>query len=53
VSDLEVDGHDVMEMGVPGGPEVGRVLDIVFDAVLDGAVENRQDRLLDYLRGII
>lgn len=39
----ELDGHEVKLLGVPHGPRVGEVLQIVHDAKLDGLVKTRQD----------
>lgn len=36
-----------MELGVPRGPEVGRVLDEILDRVLEGDLENRREVLLE------
>jgi len=36
-----IDGTDVMALGIPPGPRIGRVLDAVDDAWRDGAVADR------------
>jgi len=35
-----VDGHDLMELGVPRGPDVGRILSMLLNARLDGQVKD-------------
>lgn len=50
VKQLAIGGHDVMALGVPAGPEVGRVLDACLDAVIDGAVANEREPLLAFAR---
>jgi len=46
-SDLAVDGRDVMsELGIPQGREVGRILDELFERVLDDPGLNTRERLL-------
>lgn len=50
VKQLAIGGHDVMALGVPAGPEVGRVLDACLDAVIDGAVANEREALLAFAR---
>ena len=46
-SDLAVDGTDVMrELGIPPGPEVGRVIAALFERVLDDPDLNTRERLL-------
>ncbi len=46
---LEISGTDLMEHGVPAGPELGRLLKAALNGVLDGAVANQRDALLAYL----
>jgi tRNA nucleotidyltransferase (CCA-adding enzyme) len=51
--DLAVDGHDLMrELGVPQGPEVGRILDALFERVLDEPELNEPETLLALARDI-
>ncbi|MGQ9477400.1 MAG: CCA tRNA nucleotidyltransferase [Candidatus Bipolaricaulia bacterium] len=40
-----LDGHDLLEMGVPQGPQVGRILEEVYDQILSGRVQNREEAL--------
>lgn len=50
---LAIDGHDlVRELGIDPGPDVGRILDRLVEAVLDDPSSNRPDRLLELARGI-
>lgn len=49
VNDLDVNGHDIMDLGVESGPMVGKVLNHLFDKVLDGEIEN--DRMTLYEEG--
>ncbi len=44
--DLAVNGRDVLNAGVPAGPEVGRVLERLMERVLSGEVPNRREELL-------
>ena len=44
---LAIDGRDVLELGLPRGPEVGRVLDEILDRVLEGDLENCREVLLE------
>jgi len=50
VTDLEVNGHDLMVLGMKPGPEMGRVLRELLDLVVDEALENDRETLLDYVR---
>jgi putative nucleotidyltransferase with HDIG domain len=47
IRDLVVDGSDLLEAGVPQGPEVGRVLQQLLDAVLDDPGLNERATLLE------
>jgi len=50
VTDLAVDGFDVMEaLGIPEGPEVGRILAELLDMVMEVPALNSRERLLDIL----
>lgn len=49
MGDLAVTGRDVMELGVPEGPLVGRALEEALDAVVDGRVENDEAALKAFL----
>lgn len=50
---LAVNGNDVMACGVPEGPEVGTVLQQLFDRVLDGELPNDRETLLKALREML
>ena len=53
ISDLAIDGNDVMrELGIAGGPEVGRVLHELFERVIDDPDLNTPERLLPLAREI-
>lgn len=47
VRDLEVNGRDLMEAGVPAGPRVGEVLTQLHEMVLRREVENVREMLLE------
>ena len=53
VRDLPVKGGDVMALGVPAGPQVGRILDRLLDDVLDGTCPPEREALLERLKQII
>jgi poly(A) polymerase/tRNA nucleotidyltransferase (CCA-adding enzyme) len=51
--DLVVDGNDVMrELGIPPGPQVGRVISALFERVLDDPDLNTRDRLIALIQEI-
>lgn len=51
--DLAVTGRDVMQLGIPAGRQVGAVLERLLDAVVEDALPNDKERLLDYARQMI
>lgn len=46
LKDLAVNGRDLMNLGIPAGPELGRLLQALFDEVADGALPNERGILL-------
>ena len=51
VKDLAIDGNDLLALGVPRGPELGRTLNALLEAVLDGRVPNEREALLGEVGG--
>lgn len=49
ISDLAVNGNDMIEMGYSGS-EIGRALEFALDGVIDELVVNGRQELIDYLR---
>ena len=50
IGQLAINGHDIMDLGVERGPEVGRLLNSTLDAVIDEEVANERDALIGYVR---
>jgi tRNA nucleotidyltransferase (CCA-adding enzyme) len=48
--DLAVDGNDLIELGFRPGPQLGRILHELLDAVVDEPALNTRDRLLAQAR---
>lgn len=46
---LAISGNDIIALGVPTGPEIGRLLDDALDAVIDERVENERDALIAFV----
>ncbi len=44
---LAVNGRDLMSIGVPPGPEMGRILKALLDLALDGKLSNERSILLE------
>jgi tRNA nucleotidyltransferase (CCA-adding enzyme) len=49
---LALTGNELIEAGIPKGPEVGRVLDRLLDAVLDDPLLNTREALLARARSL-
>lgn len=50
LSDLAIDGNGVVELGVPRGREVGKVLSILLEEVISGELENERQVLEERVR---
>jgi tRNA nucleotidyltransferase (CCA-adding enzyme) len=51
VRDLKIDGRDVMkELKIDPGPEVGKILNGLFERVVNKEIENEKEILLDALK---
>ncbi len=53
VKDLEINGRDLMEMGIPQGKEIGRVLERLLERVFDNPEISKKDLLIDEVKGIL
>lgn len=43
---LAVNGNDLMEAGIPGGKELGMILNELFETVLEDPAQNKKDTLM-------
>lgn len=43
---IDLSGQDLIEAGVPKGPEIKKALDMLLKAKLDGIVNTKEDELL-------
>ena len=50
LTDLAVDGSDLLELGFAEGPVLGRTLESLLDAVVDDPALNTRAQLLDHAR---
>jgi tRNA nucleotidyltransferase (CCA-adding enzyme) len=48
--DLALNGFDLMEIGFVPGKTLGRALDALLDAVLEGSLPNEREALLNFAR---
>lgn len=51
--DLEISGDDLIALGCPKGPEVGKVLEFLFEKYLSGEIVNNREILLKTAKDII
>ena len=45
-SDLAISGKDILDLGVPPGTGVGKILDKLFDEYVEGRLQNDRDALI-------
>ena len=53
VKDLAIDGRDIIGLGVKEGPDVGKILDVVFDHYIEEKCDNSKDSLLKEAEAVI
>lgn len=47
VADLAVNGKDLMDAGIPAGPEIGRRLDDILEKVIDEPELNKKEKIFE------
>ncbi|MGX8680026.1 MAG: hypothetical protein ACSW8B_01415, partial [bacterium] len=47
VTDLNINGYDLRDLGMADGPEMGRVLNTLLEEVLNEQIENNHDQLIE------
>lgn len=50
VTDLKINGEDLVELGIPRGPEVGKILKELLEIVLDDPMMNTKEKLLEKVK---
>lgn len=53
IKNLKIDGNDLMELGVPQGPEIGIVLNQLLQEVLEDPSLNEHDTLIEKVRATL
>ena len=53
ISDLAINGSDLINSGVPSSPEIGRILAILLDEVMDEKLMNNKNALLSRALGLM
>lgn len=52
VTDLAINGTDIIALGIPQGKRVGEALEMVKQFVVGGIIPNDHDKIIDYLKSI-
>ena len=50
VKDLEIDGYDLMELGIPEGEQIGVIVGELLEIVLEDPKENKKDILMEIVK---
>lgn len=50
LKDLAVNGNDLMAEGIPQGQQIGKILNLLLDMVINGEAQNEKEELLDLVR---
>lgn len=50
VTDLDISGEDIVNLGIPKGPEVGKILNHLLDHVLEDPLLNTKDNLINLVK---
>ncbi|WP_090160535.1 CCA tRNA nucleotidyltransferase [Pseudobutyrivibrio xylanivorans] len=53
IKDLEINGKDLIAMGVPQGQRIGEVLSTIFDSVVENPELNQRETLLNMAKSMI
>lgn len=50
IADLQIDGEDLINLGIVPGPEIGRILNDLLDKVIENPEINNKDELIDIVK---
>lgn len=50
LKDLDLDGHDIIELGVTPGPKISKILNTCLDMVIDGQLQNQKTTLINHVK---
>jgi tRNA nucleotidyltransferase (CCA-adding enzyme) len=51
-NEMQINGNDLIEIGIKPGPELKKLLDKCYDEILEYPKKNTRDKLLEYVRNI-
>ena len=52
ISDLAINGHDIIQLGIPEGVLIGKILRDVLNKVINGELENDKYELIKWVRTV-
>jgi len=52
LKDLKISGNDLIDIGIPKGPVIGRILNELLETVLDDPAQNNRETLLKIAMGL-
>ncbi|MGO1819598.1 MAG: CCA tRNA nucleotidyltransferase, partial [Senegalia sp. (in: firmicutes)] len=50
IKDLAIDGKDLIDLGIPQGKEIGRILKELFEMVMEDEKLNNKEKLLEIMK---
>lgn len=50
MSDININGNDLIKIGIMKGPKIGKILNEIFELVLDEKINNDKMQLIDYVK---
>lgn len=53
IKQLDIDGGELIALGVPKGEQIGKMLEELLDAVTDGKLENKKTALTEYVKAVL
>ncbi len=53
LADLAVNGNDLLSMGFPRGQIIGKVLNLLYEGVIEGIYQNQRDDLMRYAQSLL
>jgi poly(A) polymerase/tRNA nucleotidyltransferase (CCA-adding enzyme) len=51
--DLAINGHDLMDIGIPAGPQMGNLIKALVETVLDAPEQNDKEKLIALARDLV
>lgn len=53
ITDLKINGEDLMQIGIPKGPKIGEILNILLEKVLDDPMVNTKENLENEVKKLL